>query len=516
MSTSVLFDHLREHAGRRPDAVGLLVDGKPSTYRRLLEDADSLARGLSSAGVGPGDRVTLHLANSSELFIAYHACFRTGALACPLNTRVTASELKPVLEAVRPTVHLGATTLVERLGDALGSLVPPERCYLVGDEPRPAGTRAFADLLAPRQGARTDADDGEVAGAEQDRPAVLLSTSGTTGEVKLVAHTQATLSATAEALGRGPVGDHAVALGSTPMVHVSGLTFMLTQVARGTTFAVLSQPATGEGVLDAVERDRCGFVVALPFLFSRMLQAQREHPRDLSSLRRCLSAGDVLDEDVQRGFREETGVPVRQMWSSTEAPGGMTYGMKDGPVTRVLEGTDVRLVDTGGGEVERGQSGELLVHGPVVAAGYWRGPGDVEPFDPPGWFATGDLFVRDHDGDLTFASRIKELIVREGSNIAPAEVERALRASPDVRDAAVVGLPDDRLGQRVVALVVPLDGAGRAGLSGLDAFLRERLAGYKVPEDLLAVDEIPRSPMGKVDHHAAASLAAERIGAPSR
>jgi len=520
--TSELFEHLRDQAERRPDAVALLVDGEPSSYRRLLEDAESLARGLSSLGVRRGDRVTLHLANLPELFIAYHACFRIGALACPLNTRLTASELRPVLELVRPTVHLGGTALVDRLGDALGSLIPADTCYLVGDGPMPAGTRVFADLfLAHDQGVRTDVagmdrEDGADAGAWQDEPAVLLGTSGTTGEIKLVAHTQATLSAAAQTLGRGPIGDDAVALDTSPMVHAGGLTFVLAQLGKGVSIAVLSRPATGQGVLDAVERDRCGFVGGLPVIFSQMLQAQREHPRDLSSLRHCISGGDVVDEDVQRGFREEIGVRLHQMWSATEVPGGMTYGLEDGPVSRTLEGTDVRLVDAARHDVARGQSGELLVQNTVVAQGYWRGPGDVEPFDPPGWFATGDVFVQGQDRDLRFVARAKELIVRGGSNVAPAEVELALRASPDVSDAAVVGLPDAALGQRVVALVVPEGDARDAAFSRLDAFLRERLAGYKIPEEFLTVDELPRTPMGKVDHRAAASLAAQRAGSSTR
>jgi len=194
-------------------------------------------------------------------------------------------------------------------------------------------------------------------------------------------------------------------------------------------------------------------------------------------------------------------------------PGGMTYGLEDGPVSRTLEGTDVRLVNTAGHDVARGQSGELLVHNAVVAQGYWRGPGDVESFDPPGWFATGDVFVQGPDGDLRFVARAKELIVRGGSNVAPAEVELALRASPNVSDAAVVGLPDAVLGQRVVALVVPEGNVGDGAFSRLDGFLRERLAGYKIPEEFLTVDDLPRTPMGKVDHHAAASLAAQRIEA---
>lgn len=332
--TSVLFEHLREQAERRPDAVALLVDGEPSSYRRLLEDTESLARGLSLLGVRRGDRVTLHMANSSELLIAYHACFRIGALACPLNTRITASELRPVLDAVRPTVHLGATALVERLGDALGSLIPAETCYLVGDGALPAGTRGFADLLRGRgDGARSDVDDLDdmAGGAEQDDPIVLLGTSGTTGGIKLVAHTSATLSAAAQMLGRGPVEDDDVALDTTPMAHAGGLTFALAQLAKGVTIAVLSRPATGQSVLDAVERDRCGFVGALPTIFSQMLRVQREHPRDLGSLRHCFCGGDVVDEDVQRGFREEIGVAIHQMWSATEAPGGMTYGLVDGP-----------------------------------------------------------------------------------------------------------------------------------------------------------------------------------------
>ena len=176
-----------------------------------------------------------------------------------------------------------------------------------------------------------------------------------------------------------------------------------------------------------------------------------------------------------------------------------TYGLQPGPVSRIVPGAQVRLVDDNQVPVPRGEVGELVVRGPYVTLGYWAGPGRIKEAPKEGWYHTGDLMRQDDEGDLWFVSRKKHLIVRGGSKISPVEVERVLTAHPAVRDAAVVGVPDPALGQRVAGFVEMERGTRGIILKEILAGVTVLLADYKVPERLEVVDAIPRNGLGKID-----------------
>jgi long-chain acyl-CoA synthetase len=198
--------------------------------------------------------------------------------------------------------------------------------------------------------------------------------------------------------------------------------------------------------------------------------------------------------------------PLRSVWGATETVGSLTYGPQPGPVSRIAPGAQVCLVDDDGVPVLPGEVGELLVRGPNVTVGYWARPGRIDDARLDGWFHTGDLMRRGEDDDLWFVARKKDLIVRGGSNISPVEVERVLMAHPAVRDAAVVGIPDAALGQRVAALVQLAGNPGNAALGDIVVRTKTQLADYKVPESLKIVDEIPRNALGKIDRKSLAAM----------
>ena len=331
-----------------------------------------------------------------------------------------------------------------------------------------------------------------------DAAAVLLTTSGTTGQPKFVIHSLATLSKAAESFEHWDLhSDQIIAL-ACPMVHGSGLFTMLACLRFGAPF-VLCERFDPDALLDVIERHRCTWVLGLPFMFVALLHHQRARARNVESLRLCLAGGDVCPLQLQEQFPSFFGIPLRSFWVSTEACGSLTYGLEPGPVTRIVRGAQVRLVDENDEPVSPGEVGELVVRGPHVTIGYWAGPGRITDAPKEGWFHTGDLMRQDEKGDLWFVSRKKHLIVRGGSKISPVEVERVLMAHPAVRDAAVIGVPDPDLGQRVAGFVQVADGAQRVDLSEILAFATERLAEYKVPETLKIVDKIPRNTLGKID-----------------
>jgi acyl-CoA synthetase (AMP-forming)/AMP-acid ligase II len=271
---------------------------------------------------------------------------------------------------------------------------------------------------------------------------------------------------------------------------------------------VLFERFDPHAVLDAIEQHGCSWQVGLPFMFAAMLEGQRLRRRNVEALRFCLSADDVCPPQLQREFGIEFGVPLRSTWGATEAIGSLTYGLQPGPISRIAPGAQLHLLDDAGATVSRGEVGELLLRGPNVSVGYWGGPDVIEGAPKDGWYQTGDLMRQDGRGNLWFMGRKKDIIIRGGSNISPVEVEAVLRAQPAVRDAAVVGIPDDTLGQRVVGFVqLEHDAPSEIANEILDA-ARTQLADYKMPERLQVVSSIPRNGFGKTDRKALLALTA--------
>jgi acyl-CoA synthetase (AMP-forming)/AMP-acid ligase II len=283
------------------------------------------------------------------------------------------------------------------------------------------------------------------------------------------------------------------------MVHASGFFTMLACIRLGVPFVLLDR-FDPDVALNAIERQRCTWMVGLPFMFADLLRHQRA-PREMSdSLKTCLVGGDVCPPQLQEQFSSLFGIPLRALWAATEACGSLTYGLQPGPVSRVVNGAQIRLVDDSHVPVPTGEVGEMALRGPNVTIGYWAGPGLIEDAPEDGWFYTGDLMRQDDQGNLWFVSRKKHLIIRGASNISPIEVEQVLISHPAVHDAAVVGVPDPELGQRVAGfLQLTSNDPQSINLNEIRAHVAERLADYKMPESLKIVREIPRNALGKID-----------------
>jgi acyl-CoA synthetase (AMP-forming)/AMP-acid ligase II len=485
-------DVLYQRAKTSPMKVAFSRDGEIWTYERLAAEVDHLAHGLVRRGVRKGDRVALHMANLPEFIVASHACLRTGVIAAPLNIRLKTAELTPLLQRLQPTLYIGQAALYDRVASIDSSILAANSRFVVDgpvNDPRvQPWTSLFADVNGEPFQRTLDA------GAH----AVLLATSGSTGRPKFVIHTLATLSKIAESYEHLDLDENQISALAMPMVHASGLFTTLAFMRFGVPFALLER-FDPDALLDAIVRHRCTWLPGLPFMFTALLQRQRAHARNVDSLRSCLSAGDVCPAHAQDQFPSVFGVPLRSFWAATESLGSLTYGLQPGPVTRITKNAQVRLVGDDKMPVSPGEVGELALRGPNVTIGYWAGPGLIEGAPENGWFYTGDLMRQDGNGDLWFVSRKKHLIIRGGSNIAPVEIERVLMAHPAVRDAAVIGVPDPELGERVAGFVQLADGEPCAEVNEILAHVAGRLADYKVPESLQIVHEIPRNATGKID-----------------
>jgi acyl-CoA synthetase (AMP-forming)/AMP-acid ligase II len=496
---------LYDRAARNQDDTAFIAADDKWTFNRLAAEVRRAAHGLAARGIRKGDRIALHLPNCPELVVALYACFHIGAIAAPINNRFKGPELKAVLQRLQPALYIGHADLYGQIRSLSSSIVPPERCFITGSKGYDGLARRWTDL---QKDLSWDIPMSLPVSSDIHAPALLLATSGTTGIPKFVIHTLSTLAATAEYTKYAGLDGSQIAILACPMVHSVGLFNFIGCVHHGDQI-VLFERFDANAVLDGIEQHRCSWQIGLPFMFAAMLAAQRLRRRNVETLRLCLSAGDVCPLQLQREFGIEFGVLLHSIWGATEAIGSVAYGLQLGPVCRIAPDAQVRLVDDAGATVSPGEVGELLVRGPHVSVGYWGGPGVIEGAPKDGWYQTGDLMRQDDRGNLWFMGRKKDIIIRGGSNISPIEVEAVLRAHPAVRDAAVVGIPDDTLGQRVVGFVQLEHDAPLEIVNDILDAARRQLADYKMPEHLEVVSSIPRNVIGKIDRKGLLALTAD-------
>jgi long-chain acyl-CoA synthetase len=434
--------------------------------------------------------------NGAELAAGYWACFAAGLVAVPLNHRYIAADAGHVIGHSGSRIVITHPELVDRL-DALdwGELGVEQR-YLVGKGRD--GWSSLADLEA--------ADGSAPLGVDAAADALIMYTSGTTGNPKGVVYTHHGLRALAEAM-RSEYG-HApgvVQLLPTPVSHIGGFSNLLAGTLGGAT-TVIGESADPGVVLPLIERWKVGLMQLLPTALDDFVEAGEHEHHDLSSLRAVTVGGDKVPMDVHRRFSDLTGLEVTEGIGMTECSHYVCnppFAEKRlGSVGLPVTGHEVRVVDPDDNDVDTGKTGQILVKTEAMLDRYWNNPDATADAVRDGWLRTGDLGRFDADGWLWFMGRTKQVIIRAGSNIVPEEVEEILYQHPAVRLACVVGAPDARLGQRVEAYVeLEPDFAPQPSGEDLRAFTGDRVAGYKVPEHIFLLPELPRTGTGKLDRH---------------
>jgi acyl-CoA synthetase (AMP-forming)/AMP-acid ligase II len=493
---------LTHQAQTRPQSAAFVFQEEVWTYERLAAEAERLARGLAERGVGPGDRVAIHMMNRPEMVVAYYACFKLGSIAAPLRTAFKFAELTPILQRLKPALYIGDANLYGSVAPVDPSILALDKRFIVNGAIEDHGMQRWETLFD----AATDVSFPD--STASCKPALLIITSGTTGQPKFVVHTPATLSESVELVVKHwGLSDDDVMIEPLPMAHMSGLITFLSLIRFGAPF-VLLEGFDADSVLDNIERHRCTWCLGFPAQYAALLECQRARPRDLSSLRVCLTGADICPIDLQERVTAIFGAPLYNIWGATEAVGSLTFGLQRGPVARIVKGARIRLIDKNGADVADGEAGELLIRGANVFDSYWNDPDATEKSLKAGWYHTGDLMRRGAGDELWFVSRKKDIIIRGGTNISPAEVEEALVAChPAVEEAAVVGVPDAVLGQRVFGFVKLVNRMKDTIVSEILRSVATRLASYKVPETLEMLDELPRNALSKVDRNVLQTMA---------
>ena len=527
--TRALTANLDGAVARFPDRVALDFLGATTTYAQLGDQVARAAEALRRIGVQPGDRVALILPNCPQHVVAFYAVLRLGAIAVEHNPLYTADELAHQLadhgatvaicwDKVASTVSATADrTSVTTLDGVDLTAALPRAKRLTVKLPLPPARKMRAEMSGPLPdgalrwekltAAATPIADS-VPGPAVDDTALLQYTGGTSGTPKGAVLTHRNLAANAEqsrvwvpGLRDGGETFYAV----LPLFHAYGLTLCLTTAVQIAATIVLLPRFDVGMVLDAAKRRPPTFFPGVPPMYDRLAAAARERGADLSSVRYAISGAMPLPPRTVETWEALTGGLLIEGYGMTETSpitvgNPMSERRRTGSIGVPYPSTRVRIADRDdpARDMPAGEPGELLLQGPQVFAGYWNMPEETRAvLLPGGWIRTGDVAVLSDDGFLSIVDRVKELIITGGFNVYPSEVEEVLKGHPEVADAAVVGLPSERTGEEVVAVVVPAEGAA-PDPAALVGWARERLSGYKAPRRIEVVEELPRSQIGKV------------------
>jgi long-chain acyl-CoA synthetase len=485
---------LRESALADPEHALLRIGSLELSYQQVDVMSGRVASGLLAAGLARGDTVAVQLPNVPEFVFAYFGALKAGLTVVPLN---------PLLKAPEVAYHLqdsGARVLITfdafAAEAAKGAAEADDaRVYVVGSPVE--GTTPFDELYG--------AERYDIEQMNSDDTAVIIYTSGTTGRPKgaELTHFQVYMAATV-AGDTFDYRDDDVSMAVLPLFHVFGLSSVMNTAIRCGATLVLVPRFEVDAVLDAIEQHRVTVFCGVPTMFVALLHADLTG-RDVSSLRVCVSGGASIPGEVLKGFEAAySGAPVLEGYGLSETCAIATFNrsVDDRRVMSIgkrMWGVEVRVVDAEDRELPPGADsvGEIVIRGHNVMKGYLGRPEATEEAMRGGWFHTGDLGYRDEDGFFYIVDRKKDLVIRGGFNVYPREIEEVLHQHPAVLEAAVIGRPDDRLGEEVVAFIALKKSTAATPDEVID-FCKERLAAYKYPREVVVLDELPKGGSGKV------------------
>ncbi|MGQ0624681.1 MAG: long-chain-fatty-acid--CoA ligase [Sporichthyaceae bacterium] len=490
--TFVLADLIREQAAAHPGHEALVCGSTRLTWARLHDHSSRVANALLAGGVARGDRVGVLARNNAEFFEVAFGAAKIGAITVALNWRLAPSELAAVLDHAQPRVLITDGACAHLLPRDLGAVV------VNYDTDYPAW-RDAASAVDPAHPVDT-----------QD-VAYLLYSSGTTGQPKAVALTHANLAHSGAMASRGfRMGPDTVHMCAGPQFHIAGAGTGLMAMFFGARTVIITDPLP-EVLLRTIATERVTHAFLVPALIQVLIDSPLLAEHDVTSLVQISYGAAPMTEALLRRAMAALGATFLGLYGMTETAGVVTVldprdhetsGPRTGllrSVGRALDWVEARVVDPATGQDRApGEPGELWVRSAQVSPGYWnQAEVTAAAFTPDGWLRTGDGAYLDAEGFVFLRDRIKDMIISGGENVYPAEVENVLAEHPDISEVAVIGVPHERWGETVKAVVV-LRGGASPDADGIRAFAKKRIASYKCPTSVEFVDALPRNPSGKV------------------
>jgi long-chain acyl-CoA synthetase len=502
-----LADHLFRQARERGEKCALIFDGCHFSYADIADLVRKIAGGLSQAGIGVGTRVGLMMHSRPEFIFYQQALFALGAIVSPLNIFYRKNDLAQTIESCELEFLTMAQEFVERLPEFGMSEMASLKAVLVLDL---AHDQETGMLVAVEKLIKAATPIDAPAAIFPDSIGLMLNTSATTGKAKgvmlSIANIQANYDRTPEWLG---ITESTITLCALPLYNTFGLNQCINATMVTGATLVLMQRFDAEQALKAIEHYRCSFFPAVP----TMLQKLFDHPdvlkHDLSSIGRIMTGAApvpaALLERIYAAMGADTAVMTGYGLTEATAIVSLDHIMLDADgrvlrpksIGRVLPSIEMTVMGEDNKEVTAGEVGEICIRGPNVMLGYYKRPDDTALAIVDGWLHTGDLGMIDEHGQAYIVDRKKDVIIRGGQNIYPADIEDAIYHCPGVCEVAVIGVPDDQLGEVPIAFVALKPGT-QLSAEELIARCKEDLAYYKVPVAIHFLSELPKGPTGKI------------------
>jgi acyl-CoA synthetase (AMP-forming)/AMP-acid ligase II len=488
---------LTQNARKYPELLAIECEGRSYTYRQFNEEVNQLAHGLMEQGVKKGDKLAVMMKNSDHFVFTFFAAAKIGAVAVPVNFRLTASEVQYILQQSDAAVVVCDKEFESIIAEAKqGAGV--RLVITVGGEPETTGYYSYETILSANK------EEPNVEVSQQDDLEILY-TSGTTGRPKgaLFTHDQIFKVGISVVINMG-IRPHEHILHLAPLFHSAQLNlFLISGVALGATH-IIHRDFHPVKTLQAIQEHKITHLFAVPAMYNFLLQVPNAADYDLSSIKRVgYGAAPMAPELVKKSMQLFKTDQFYNLCGLTEAgPGGILLdpeGHKNhlGKGGKPIFLTETRVVNEEGIDVLPGVIGEFIVRSPMVMKEYYKKPEETKSTLKNGWLYTGDLATIDEEGYITLVDRKKDMIISGGENVYSVEVESVLFEHPGILDAAIIGLPDEVWGEAVCAIVVPKEGAV-IDEQELRSFCRQKLAGYKVPRRIFIEEQLPRNASGKV------------------
>ncbi len=482
----------------QPDKPFLTEKNKACNNLQFNERVNKTAHAFLHLGIKKGDRVALLMSNCSEFLEIFFACAKTGAIMVPLNLRLAVPELLYILKDSAPGTLIYSCEFADKVREIKSANIGLKHYLRHGGESLKED-QVFADAVNGFSG--MEPVDAENVGLND--PLFIMYTSGTTGDPKgaVLTHQNILFGAIHSLLGYG-INKTYKSLVVAPLFHIGALAASVTPIIYGGGSIVLSTFYNASEMLKTVCREKINYLFAVPVMFQLMTEVDEWKNADLSHVHFFISGGAPIPLPVIKKYQEEKGVGFVQGYALTETGRLTSLDLEDsiskaGSVGKEVFHVNLRIVDDNGKNLPANQPGEIIVQGPNVFSGYWRKDMATAAAMKGGWFHTGDMGRRDEDGFVYIVGRKVEMIISSGENIYPVEVERAIQTLSQIKEAAVVGMPDEKRGEVVGAFVI-LQKDAKLSENEILTALQNKIAHYKIPKKIFFVDDFPRNQAGKV------------------
>ncbi|ABU59385.1 long-chain-fatty-acid--CoA ligase [Roseiflexus castenholzii] len=493
---------LEESARRMPGKTAVILDSIRLNYAELNGAANKIANGLANLGVRPGDKVAMMIPNTPHFPMCYFGILKAGATVVPLNVLFKRDEVRYHLEdsdSVALIVWEGF------LDEAASGFHAVKTCRHLIVAQAPGSTATLPDGAIPLGSLLAEhAPVFDTVQTMPDDTAVILYTSGTTGRPKgaELTHANMFLNATICTDKLLNVSSETVGLAVLPLFHSFGQTCVMNSLIYAGGAITMLPRFEPQKALEVMARDRVTYFAGVPTMYFYLLNFPGADQYDLSALKFCVSGGAAMPVEVMHAFNRKYNVTILEGYGLSETSPVASFNHLDrepkpGSIGVPIWGIEMRVVDDQGREVPNGELGEIVIRGHNVMKGYYKRPDATADAIRNGWFHSGDIAYRDDDGFFFIKDRVKDMIIRGGFNVYPREIEEVLYGHPAIAEAAVIGVPDQALGEEVKA-VVALKPGHTATETEIIEYCKERLAAYKYPRIVEIRETLPKTATGKI------------------